>query len=163
VGSVPTARAVSEPFALERRAPTVLEPLRLEPMADVRLLVRDGTIAAAGARVLYRLVSADDDVDEDDLEPGRDEFQRDRAAMPTDRQGRARVPGLRAGKYAFTVFGANGRIATQSVHVAKGERRELELALPPRAGAKRSTATRSSASPRRRRACGRRAWTVRCG
>jgi hypothetical protein len=136
VGVVATARAVSEPFALERGAPTVLDALRLEPMAEVRLLVRDGTAAAAGARVQCQLVSADDDADEDDAESGWTEFQRSCFVRPTDRQGRARVTGLRAGKYTFTVSGPDGRSATQSLHVAKDERASVELALPPRAAAK---------------------------
>jgi hypothetical protein len=45
-------------------------------------------------------------------------------------------PGVAAGNHEIRVRCGDSRIATQSLHLAEGERRELELAPRPRAGAK---------------------------
>jgi hypothetical protein len=45
-------------------------------------------------------------------------------------------PGIAAGNHEIRVRCGDSRIATQSLHLAEGERRELELAPRPRAGAK---------------------------
>jgi hypothetical protein len=127
VASDLTGRVVSETFVPDRDAPVVLETLRLELKADLRLRVRDASGAAvAGADVGLRLVEADEDGDD---EPDPLELGLHGRGWPTNRQGRARWPGLRAGKYEIVVSDAGGHSATKTLHVGRGERAAAEVVL----------------------------------